>query len=77
MANERGSSGKPSVCPANPSGSFVEVSWTEVSWTDGECVTARRQKLSIIQALLLLVIPAMASWRPFGAAIAKVRQAPR
>ena len=72
MANERGSSGKPSVCPANPSGSFVEV-----SWTDGECVTARRQKLSIIQALLLLVIPAMASWRPFGAAIAKVRQAPR
>ena len=36
----------------------------------GESSRTHRQKFSIIQTLLLLVMPAMASSRPFGAAIA-------
>jgi hypothetical protein len=36
-----------------------------------------RQKFSIIQTLLPLVMPWIASSRPFGAAIAQVRHAPR
>ena len=46
------------------------------AWADSVS-TAITQKFSIIQTLLALVIPWMASSRPFGAAIAQVRHAPR